>query len=59
MILPRLSVPCDQERARSVGKAMPREDPWMRPPKPKFRHPPEVYQAIITEHGSNEVRMAE
>ena len=28
-------------------------------PRPKFAHPPEVYQAIIQEHRSNEVRMGE
>ena len=31
----------------------------MRLPKPKFKHPPEVYAAIIAEHGDNPVRMAE
>lgn len=36
-----------------------REDPWMRLPKPKFRHPPEIYAAIIQEHRDNAVRMAE
>lgn len=36
-----------------------REDLWMRIPKPKFRHPPEIYVAIIQEHRDNPVRMAE
>ena len=31
----------------------------MRLPKPKFEHPPEVYQAIIHEHQENPVRMGE
>ncbi len=31
----------------------------MRIPKPKFKHLPEVYQAIIAEHRHSEVRMAE
>ena len=35
------------------------ENPWMRIPKPKFQHPPEVYQAIIQEHRQNAVRMGE
>ena len=28
-------------------------------PRPKFAHPPEIYQAIIQEHRSSEVRMGE
>ena len=31
----------------------------MRLPKPPFRHPPEVYQAIVQEHHDSPVRMAE
>lgn len=31
----------------------------MRLPKPKFKHPPEIYAAIIAEHRDNPVRMAE
>lgn len=31
----------------------------MRLPKPPFRHPPEVYLAIVREHQDNPVRMAE
>ena len=31
----------------------------MRLPKPPFRHPPEVYHAIVREHHDNPVRMAE
>ena len=31
----------------------------MRLPKPKFQHPPEVYQAIIHEHRENAVRIGE
>lgn len=38
---------------------MHRENLWMRLPKPKFKHPPEIYVAIIKEHRDNAVRMAE
>ena len=36
-----------------------REDCLMRLPKPPFRHPQEVYLAIVREHQDNSVRMAE
>ena len=35
------------------------EDLWMRLPKPKRSHPPEIYQAIIQECGNCNIRLAQ
>ncbi len=36
-----------------------KEDPWMRLPKPRCCHPPEIYQAIIREGGNSHIRLAQ
>ncbi len=35
------------------------EEPWMRLPKPKRAHPPEIYRAIMRECGDSSIRLAQ